>query len=431
MKADASLSLSELTARIGAALRPAFARPLWVRAEINELRVNGGHCYMELVEKAEHGDGVVAKCRATCWANVWRMLKPYFEQATGESLRAGLQVLVAVQVEFHPVYGLSLNVCDIDPVFTVGELAARRQQILRRLEQDGVADMNRQLAVPVPALRVAVISSPTAAGYEDFCNQLHGNPAGYAFRVSLFPAVMQGDAAAPSIIAALDKVYEQCSHFDVVAIIRGGGAVTDLAAFDSYGLALNCAQFPLPIVAGIGHQRDVSILDMVAHTSVKTPTAAAEYLIANVRQAEERAERAWQGVVHAFRYRLENEARRLDRAEFRLRHVDKTRRERRAFRLQQRTDRLRAAVKMRLAQEEARLRLLEKNIESYSPAFLLSRGYTFTTLNGRRLTSRAGIRPGDRLRTYFPDGTVDSRVLPDLPASDNVNETRNHKEETK
>lgn len=405
------ISLSELTGRIGEAIRLHFGQPVWVRAEVNELRVNGGHCYMELVEKSEHADSVVAKCRATCWANTWRMLKPYFEQATGQELRAGLQVLVAVTVDFHNVFGLSLNVHDIDPVFTVGELAARRQQILRRLEADGVAEMNKLLPMPVPAQRVAVISSATAAGYEDFCNQLRGNRFGYAFHVRLFPAIMQGDGAAPSIIAALDEVYAAADRYDVVVIIRGGGATTDLAAFDSYDLALNCAQFPLPIVAGIGHQRDVSILDMVAHTSVKTPTAAAEYLIGNLRQADERVANAHLAIARMWRNRLERERHRLERDRLRMHHALKSRSARRTFQLEKQVARLRAAVKMRIARQEHQLRLLEERIRSYSPAFLLQRGYTFTTLHGKRITSAAGLKPGDRLRTYFPDGAVDSEVV--------------------
>lgn len=408
---DSSISLSELTGRIGAAIRLNFGKPVWVRAEVNELRVNGGHCYMELVEKSEQADSVVAKCRATCWAPTFRLLKPYFEQATGQELRAGLQVLIAVTVDFHNVYGLSLNVRDIDPVFTVGELAARHQQILRQLEADGVADMNKLLPMPVPAQRVAVISSPTAAGYEDFCNQLRGNRFGYAFHVRLFPATMQGDGAAPSIIAALDEIYASVDRYDVVVIIRGGGATTDLAAFDSYDLALNCTQFPLPIVAGIGHQRDVSILDMVAHTSVKTPTAAAEFLIGNLRQADERVTDAHMAVMRIWHNRLEREQHHLERARLRIRHALQNRRARRAFYIERQAARLRAAVKMRLAQQENRLRLLEERIKTYSPAFLLQRGCTFTTLHGKRLTSAAGLKPGDRLRTYFPDGAVDSEVV--------------------
>ncbi len=404
------ISLSELAGRIGLAVRSSLSEPVWVRAEINALQVNGGHCYMELVEKQSEGDGVVAKCRAACWAATFRMLKPYFEQHTGQELRAGLQVLLSVTVDFHQVYGLSLTVRDIDPVFTVGELAARRAQIMRRLEEEGVAEMNKQLPLPVPARRVAVVSSPTAAGYEDFCNQLRGNTQGYVFQVELFAATMQGDRAAASIVAALDKVYARVDSFDVVVIIRGGGAATDLAAFDSYDLALHCAQFPLPVVAGIGHQRDVSILDRVAHTSVKTPTAAAEYLIDNLREAEARVDDVRCALEQLFRERIERESRRIEQGALRLHLQVEGRVLHRAYLIDRQAARLRAAWKMCKTRRESHLHLMEERIRSYSPAFLLQRGVTITTLNGRRLCSSASLRPGDRLRTYFPDGTVDSLV---------------------
>ncbi|MDL2290432.1 exodeoxyribonuclease VII large subunit, partial [Paludibacteraceae bacterium OttesenSCG-928-F17] len=237
-----SISLSELTARIEETISLNFGSGVWIRAEISELRENNGHCYMELIEKSSDNDSIIAKCRATCWASTYRMLKPYFESSTGQNLMAGLQVLVSVQVDFHSVYGLNLNVRDIDPVYTVGEIAARRTQIIRRLEEEGIADMNKQLPLPALPQRIAVISSPTAAGYDDFLNQLHNNSFGFRFYTQLFPAIMQGDATEMSVINALDQIYEQSENFDVVVIIRGGGATADLVAFDSYLIALNCAQ---------------------------------------------------------------------------------------------------------------------------------------------------------------------------------------------
>jgi len=282
-----SITLSELSERIQETIKLNFDTPVWIRAEISELRENpNGHCYLEFVEKDTNTDFLLAKSKATIWSSTYRMLKPYFENSTGQMLRAGLNVLVAVTVEFHGVYGFSLNVRDIDPTFTIGEMAARRLKIIRQLEEDGIADMNKQLDFPRRPQRIAIISSPTAAGYGDFIDQLRNEVSNFAFYTRLFPAVMQGEQAENSIISALEKIFNHSELFDVVVIIRGGGATTDLACFDSYELALNCAQFPLPIIAGIGHQRDVSILDMVAHTSVKTPTAAAELLIEYMQQTE-------------------------------------------------------------------------------------------------------------------------------------------------
>lgn len=405
-----SISLSELTTHIQDAISLNFGKAVWIRAEISELRENAGHCYMELIEKSEGNDSLVAKCRATCWASTYRMLKPYFENSAGQVLTAGLKILVAVTVDFHGVYGLNLNVRDIDPVFTVGEMTARRQQILRKLEADGIADMNKLLEIPVPAQRVAVIASPTSAGYDDFCNQLANNQFGYVFYKRLFPATMQGDATEKSVISALEKIYEQADLFDAVVIIRGGGATADLAAFDSYELALNCAQFPLPIISGIGHQRDISILDMIAHTSVKTPTAAAEFLVANLQNAENQVLDIFSDIQYLIRNRTENEYRNLDNMQLRIKHALKSMVSKKTFVLENQKRRLQAAVQMQLMKQENKLRLLEKNIESYSPAFLLRHGYTITTLNGKRIISSKNVCEGDKIRTYFPDGHVDSEA---------------------
>jgi len=403
-----SISLSELTVKIQEAIALNFGKPLWIRAEISELRENAGHCYMELVEKSENSDTLLAKCRATCWASTFRMLKPYFENTTGQNLTVGLKILVAVTVEFHGVYGLSLNVRDIDPVFTVGEMAARRLQIIRQLEADGIAEMNKQLEIPVPAQRIAVIASATSAGYDDFCNQLTNNQFDYVFYKKLFPAVMQGEATEKSVISALEKIYEQAELFDAVVIIRGGGATTDLAAFDSYELALNCAQFPLPIISGIGHQRDVSILDTISHTSVKTPTAVAEFFISNLQSAENQATEIFSDIQYLIKNRLENEYRNLDNAQLRVKHALKNKVTKRAFALENQKRRLHSALRMQFVKQQNKLNLLEKNIETYSPAFLLQHGYTITTLNGKKLASAKNLKKGNKLRTYFADGCVAS-----------------------
>ena len=405
-----SITLSELTSQIQETIRMNFDSSVWIRAEISELRENpGGHCYLELIEKDSNSDALLAKTKATIWANTFRMLKPYFESSTGQVLRSGLNVLVAVTVEFHGVYGFSLNIRDIDPTFTIGEMAARRLQIIRQLEADGIAEMNKQLDFPVLPQRLAVISSATAAGFGDFCDQLKNE--NYAFHIKLFHAIMQGDQAEVSIIAALEKIYENIELFDVVVIIRGGGATTDLACFDSYQLALNCAQFPLPILSGIGHQRDISILDMVAHTSVKTPTAAAEFLVSNLQLAESRVDSVFYDISEQIKGKIENELRYFDRSEMRIKQVLTNLFVQKSYILQNIHTRLRSAVRLQILKENNRLSLLEKNIETHSPAYLLKHGYTITTLNGKRITSVKQVKKGDKIRTFVADGDFGSETI--------------------
>lgn len=406
-----SISLSELTGQIQAVIRQNFSNTIWVRAEISELRENGGHCYLELIEKESDSDHIIAKVRANIWSGTYRMLKPYFESSTGESFRAGMTVLVSVVVEFNGLYGFSLNIRDIDPVFTIGELAARRMEIIRQLEAEGIADMNKELSFPVLPQRLAIISSETAAGYGDFCDQLNANSRNYAFYPKLFPAIMQGMQAELSIIQALEKIYDHIDLFDVVVIIRGGGATTDLSCFDSYNLALNCAQFPLPIIAGIGHQRDVSILDMVAHTSVKTPTAAAEFLISNLDEAED--------MINEFAHQLsnfaskatKNEERRLEMTRLRIKQAARTGFLKETNLLSTYLIKIKNYVQNRMVHESSRLNLIQTKIETHSPKFLTERGYTITTMNGKRLTSTQEIKTGDKITTHLPDGNFNSKIL--------------------
>lgn len=406
-----SLSLSELTTQIQETIRSNFDSSVWIRAEISELRENpGGHCYMELIEKDKDSDTLLAKTKATIWASTYRMLKPYFESSTGQSFRSGLNVLVAVSVEFHGLYGFSLNIRDIDPTFTIGEMAARRLQIIRQLEADGIVEMNKQLDFPVIPQRLAMISSSTAAGYGDFCDQLANDTSQFAFHKKLFPAIMQGDQAEKSIIAALEKIYSTIDLFDVVVIIRGGGATTDLACFDSYELALNCAQFPLPIISGIGHQRDISILDMVAHTSVKTPTAAAEFLISTMQEAENRIVNLAADIQDIIQTKIETEVRLFDQTKLRIRQILQSWVVQKSYVLEYQKSRLKSTVRLQLLMQTNRLALLEKNIETYSPVFLLKHGYTITTLNGKRITSSKQVKMGDKIRTFVADGEFGSEV---------------------
>jgi len=407
-----SITLSELTNQIQQVIRSNFDTPQWIRAEISELRENpGGHCYLELVEKDDASDALLAKTKATIWASTYRMLKPYFESSTGQSLRAGLNVLVSVTVEFHGVYGFSLNIRDIDPTFTIGEMAARRLKIIRQLEEDGIVDMNKEIPFPVLPQRLAIISSPTAAGYGDFCDQLKNDSSHFAFYPKLFSAVMQGDQAEASIVSALEKIYEHIELFDVVVIIRGGGAITDLACFDSYELALNCAQFPLPIVSGIGHQRDISILDMVANTSVKTPTAAAELLISVLQDAENRMVSVVEDIQHLVKNKIDIENRFIDQAQMRIKQTLRSWVLQKGHLLDRQRNRLQSSIRMQLLKQNNKLSLLEKNIETHSPQFLLKHGYTITTLNGKRITSSKQIKQGDQIRTYVGDGDFESQII--------------------
>ena len=406
-----SISLSQLTDRIQEVLKFSFDTPVWIRAEISELRENyNGHCYLELVEKDSNSDAILAKTKANIWSTTYRMLKPYFENSTGESLRAGLNILVAVTVEFHGVYGFSLNIRDIDPVFTIGELAARRLKIIRQLEADGIANMNKLIEMPVLPQRLAIISSATAAGYDDFMNQLHNDENQFAFYTKLFPAVMQGEQAESSIIRSLEKIYEHSELFDVVVIIRGGGATTDLACFDSYELALNCAQFPLPVISGIGHQRDVSILDMVAHSSVKTPTAAAEFLISKMKDAENVWKNIFSDISYLVQNKTENEFRKLDQTQMRITHTLRQWVTKRSHALETHQNRLQNSVRMQIVRQKNKLLILEKSIESHSPSYLLKHGYTITALNGKRISSIKEIKAGDKIRTFVHDGEFESEV---------------------
>ncbi|PIF05260.1 MAG: exodeoxyribonuclease VII large subunit [Draconibacterium sp.] len=280
------LTLSELNEKIKAAITEAFLSPVWVVAEISELKENrNGHCYLELVEKEE--EEITARARATIWSYTYRMVKPYFETTTGHPFSEGIKILVQVSVEYHPSFGLSLNIKDIDPVYTAGDMALQRKAIVVKLQEKGVFDMNRELQIPMLPQKIAVISSATAAGYQDFMNQLENNARGFKFYTHLFQAVMQGAEAVPSIICALEQIYRYDKFFDAVVIIRGGGATADLSSFDNYELALHITQFPLPVITGIGHEKDDTIIDLVAHTRMKTPTAVAEFLIGGMERAYE------------------------------------------------------------------------------------------------------------------------------------------------
>lgn len=306
------LTLSELNEQIKGALLNAFPGAVWVVAEVSELKENrSGHCYLELVEK--EGDNIMARSRATIWSYTYRMLKPYFETTTGQFFSQGIKVLVQATVEYHPAFGLSLNIKDIDPTYTVGDMALQRKEIIDRLQKEGVFDMNRELELPMVPQKIAVISSATAAGYQDFMDQLENNEFGFKFYTHLFEAYMQGAEAVHSIIQALERIFQYEDFFDAVVIIRGGGATADLSSFDNYELAINITQFPLPVITGIGHEKDDTIIDLVAHTRLKTPTAVAEFLINGMERFYSHLLEIENGVVNYARDVLETQQNKLER----------------------------------------------------------------------------------------------------------------------
>lgn len=309
---DQKFTLSQLNESIKDALLEAFPATVWVVAEVSELKQNrSGHCYLELIEKEDNS--IVARSRATIWSYTYRMLKPYFETSTGQSFTEGIKVLVQVTVEYHPAYGLSLNIKDIDPTYTVGDLALQRKEIINRLQADGVLEMNKELELPLVPQKIAVISSATAAGFQDFMDQLEANEYGFRFYTKLFEATMQGAETVPTIIGALERIFQYDEFFDAVVIIRGGGATADLNSFDDYDLAFNITQFPLPVITGIGHEKDDTIVDMVAHTRMKTPTAVAEFLITGVARFYDRMLEAENEIVELVNNKIIFEQNRLER----------------------------------------------------------------------------------------------------------------------
>ena len=406
-----SLSLVELNALVRRSIRACFPDTYWVQAELSDVRVNSsGHCYLEFVQKDAGGNSLVAKARGIVWANTFFRLKPYFERETGQAFVSGIKVLVKVTVDFHELYGYSLTVTDIDPTYTLGDMARRRREILDRLQREGVLTLNKELELPELLQRIAVISSPTAAGYDDFCNQLSHNAFGFVFYPRLFPAVMQGDKVEQSVISALDRIYGELERWDAVVIIRGGGATSDLSGFDTYNLAANCAQFPLPVITGIGHERDDTVIDMVAHTRVKTPTAAAEFLVNHLRQTAERLEDFACYIRQEVPSRLSHEKERLDNWQARIPSKVQMRLQKEGFAQERLSERLRVALRVRLQTEKHRLELWFRQIEAASPDRLLKRGYSLTLKNGKAVTDASRLHPGDEVETRLAKGTFRSIV---------------------
>ena len=407
-----SLSLFDLNALVRRSLEQCLPDEYWVQAELSDVRSNStGHCYLEFLQKDPRSNSLVAKARGMIWSNIYRLLKPYFEETTGQAFTSGIKVLVKVTVQFHELYGYSLTVQDIDPTYTLGDMARRRREILLQLEEEGVLALNKELKMPMLPQRIAVISSATAAGYGDFCHQLMHNSGRLFFYTELFPALMQGNQVEESILAALDRVNARVNEFDVVVIIRGGGATSDLSGFDTYLLAAACAQFPIPIITGIGHERDDTVLDSVAHTRVKTPTAAAELLIRRVMEAAEYLDelsfRLQQGVFAL----LEQEHRKLATIQTRIPTlVNRKLADARFALLAARKD-LTQVTKTLLSRQRHRLELLQQRIMDASPEKLLSRGYSITLKEGKVVTDATLLQAGDELTTRLLKGEVRSVVV--------------------
>ena len=440
-----SLTLYELNALVRDTLALQMPDEYWVEAELSEAREVRGHCYMELIQKDDRSNTPVAKASAKCWASTWQLVKPHFMRVTGQQVHAGMKVLLKVYAQFHESYGFSWIVTDIDPTYTLGDMARKRLEIIRQLKEEGVFELQKELRLPMFCQRIAVISSANAAGYGDFVNQLESNEYGFRFHTQLFPAIMQGEGVEQSVIAALNKIFERLEkedsslftlhsslNFDCVVIIRGGGATSDLSGFDTLALAEHVANFPIPIITGIGHERDESVLDMVSHTRVKTPTAAAAFLISHLKGVLDAIEDAEQSIVLKVRQQMEMEKIRLlhlsqqipslysmvkSRQETRLDRLQSSLQLSVSRRLQDERHRLDILshnlppiAERKLLQEHHRLDLLREKLEALNPELLLRRGYSITLSAGKIVKDASLLHPGDLIETRLQKGTVHSVV---------------------
>ncbi|MFQ3212981.1 MAG: exodeoxyribonuclease VII large subunit [Marivirga sp.] len=409
------ISLADLNLLIKDTLDNTLAPSYWVVAEIAEMRSNhSGHCYLEFIEKAEESGQVKAKIRATIWSYTYRNVSAWFQSITGEPLRSGLTVLANVQVQFHEVYGMSLNVKDIDPNFTLGERAKKKQEIIQQLQQDGIFEMNKALVLPLVPQRIAIISSETAAGYGDFINQIRHNDFGYKVHTQLFQASMQGDKAPESIINAMLNIHEQIKDFDAVIIIRGGGAQVDLDCFDHYDLAAHIAQFPLPVFTGIGHERDETIADLVAHTSLKTPTAVAEFILRGMRTYDENISSTLDQILSAADRKIEQANHTLQNYNHQLSRLITQRLNQSAQKLDRLEQKLQYIAKKPIQQADNTLNILEKTFSLIDPAHVFSKGYSYTSKDGKSING-AVIAAGDQIRTLNQTQDIISEVKETSP----------------
>lgn len=427
-----TITLFELNNLVREVISSMLSEEYWVEAELSEVHEVRGHCYMELIQKELFSNTPVAKASAKCWKSKWTLLREKFEKVTREGLKPGMKVLLKVYADFHEAYGFAWIVTDINPEFTMGDMARKRQEIIDTLKREGVFELQKELVLPQFAQRIAVISSENAAGYGDFCHQLADNPQQLKFYTCLFPAVMQGEGVEKSVIAALNSINENIEKFDAVVIIRGGGATSDLSGFDTLRLAENVANFPIPIITGIGHDRDESIVDMVAHTKVKTPTAAAALLIDHLNLVLERLLDAQAELIAAVRHRNELEQARIVRMSEKipvLFSLVKTRQEQRIerhlanittalndklsrehHRLSLIESQLAPTLSQQLTRENYRLQLLQQRLEALNPQRLLQRGYSITLCKGKVVKDAQQLKAGDEIETKLANGKITSII---------------------
>lgn len=427
-----SLSLFELNSMVRETIELSMDCEYWVEAELSEARENKGHLYLDLIQKDERSNTPIARASARCWKNKWMMIRPGFERTTGQTIHAGLKVLLKVYPQFHEAYGFSWIVTDIDPTYSLGDMVRRRMEIIKVLQAEGVFDLQKELSLPMFAQRIAVISSADAAGYGDFCRHLDENAYGLKFRPTLFPAVMQGEQVESSIIDALNTIYSCADDFDAVVIIRGGGATSDMSGFDTLALAENVANFPLPIITGIGHDRDECILDMVSHQRVKTPTAVADLLIDHLLAVLQRINDAQLAITTTVNEKMQRERMTLSRFVEIIPRQFSLVKSRQEMRLERKATRMNDAIQQRLFRdrnsldllagnlqpmiwrkltaERHRIEMLEQKAKALNPELLLKRGYSITLYNGKALKDTSMLKNGDTITTRLAKGTFSSTV---------------------
>ena len=427
-----ALTLYELNSLVVELIDKVMPSSYWVEAEIADARESKGHLYLELIEKDESTNIPIARASAKCWRSSWLMIGPHFERVAGVKLRAGLQIMIQVHAQFHAQYGFSWIIDDINPEYTMGSMARKRNEIIAQLKSEGVFELQRELCLPLFAQRIAVISSASAAGYGDFCNQLQHNEYGFRFQMQLFQAFMQGEQVEQSIVAALNLISTKEDDFDCVVIIRGGGATADLSGFDTLVLAENVANFPLPVITGIGHERDESILDMVAHTRVKTPTAAAAFLIDHLAATLNRIEQAQISIQRMVEHRIQHEKLHLQQLSTHIPILFSMVRNRENARLDDYWHALLQRVMLHLQQskmrvellsnkvipatsnklmaEQHKLQLLEQRVDGVNPERMLRLGYSLTYKNGYVLRNINEVKAGDEITTRLEGGIITSVV---------------------
>lgn len=409
---ESCITLYDLQRMVRTTVEECFATPLWVSAEISELKVNrSGHCYLNLVEKGNSEGAPRAEARAVIWRNNYTQIDAMFREATGSPLSSGIGVLVRVVVTYHEIYGFSLQIIDLDPNYTLGDVERRRRETIERLKEDGVWDMNRELSLPRPLLRIAVVSSATAAGYRDFMTEIGSSP--FNFNVTLFESTMQGEGAEESIINALSAIAERESDFDIAVIIRGGGSTSDLALFDSYRIALYVTQMPMAVITGIGHDKDVSVVDMVAHYMCKTPTAVGAFLVDSATAELNTIYDLSNEFRQLSEQMLNNQSSYLAQRKLELCHLASQNISNHSHNLSAIEQSIKELSSHIIATEEQRLESFKRLTESYSLDNILKLGFALVQTSEGIITSACGVGIGDQIEITLHNGTI-SAVVQDI-----------------